>query len=102
MRSDFDLLQFVKNCLHRIYNRQFLTFLLFLLLSASFWVFQKLNDTYEREFALRVRLVDVPSNVDITTGPPDYIHVTLRDKGELCCVIATFAISPLWSFIGKM
>lgn len=81
MRSDFDLLQFVKNCLHRIYNRQFLTFLLFLLLSASFWVFQKLNDTYEREFALRVRLVDVPSNVDVTTGPPDYIHVTLRDKG---------------------
>lgn len=81
MRSDFDLLQFVKNCLRRIYNRQFLTFLFFLLLSASFWVFQKLNDTYEREFALRVRLVDVPSNVDVTTGPPGYIHVTLRDKG---------------------
>lgn len=81
MRSLSDLINFVKNCLRRIYNRQFLTFLFFLLLSTSFWVFQKLNDTYEREFAIRVRLVDVPSNVDITTGPPDYLHVTLRDKG---------------------
>lgn len=81
MRSPSDISQFVKNCLRPIYNRQFLTFLFFLLLSTSFWVFQKLNDTYEREFDLRVRLIDVPSNVDITTGPPEYIRVTLRDKG---------------------
>lgn len=81
MRSEFSLLRFVKNCLSIIYNKQFLTFLFFLLLSTSFWVFQKVNEVYEREFVIPVRLVDVPSNVDITTGPPAYIHITLRDKG---------------------
>lgn len=81
MRSEFSLLRFVKNCLSLIYNKQFLTFLFFLLLSTSFWVFQKVNEVYEREFIIPVRLVDVPSNVDITTEPPAYIHITLRDKG---------------------
>ena len=81
MRSEFSLLRFVKNGLSLIYNKQFLTFLFFLLLSTSFWVFQKVNEVYEREFIIPVRLVDVPSNVDITTEPPAYIHITLRDKG---------------------
>lgn len=81
MRSTPHFSLFVKNCLHRIWNKQFLTFLFFFLLSASFWVFQKLNDTYEREFNMRVAIEDVPSNVDITTGPPPTIAVTLRDKG---------------------
>ena len=81
MRSEFSVLRFVKNCLYHIYSRQFVTFLFFFLLSTSFWVFQKVNEVYERDFLVPVRLVDVPSNVDVTTAPPNYIHITLRDKG---------------------
>ena len=71
---------FVKNCWSRLWNRQFLTFLFFLLLSSVFWFLQSGYETVEREFSIPVRLVGVPDNVVLTTDPPTSVRVTLRDR----------------------
>ncbi len=71
----------VKNSLLRLWNRQFLTFLFFLLLSASFWFFQAINETYDREFNVPLQLTDIPKNAVITTELPSHLRITLRDRG---------------------
>ena len=81
MRSLLPFLQNAKHYLSFLGNRQFFAFLFFLLLSASFWLFQTVNEVYEQEFDIPVRLVDVPENVVITTEPPTHVRLTLRDRG---------------------
>ena len=65
----------------RMWTRSMLTFLGFVVLSASFWLAVSLNETYEVEVAVPLELHDVPSNVVITTDLPSALHITLRDKG---------------------
>lgn len=65
-----------------LWNRQTLIFLFFLALSTTFWLFQALNETYEREFDVKLELRNVPSNVVVTTELPGTVRVTLRDKGS--------------------
>lgn len=67
--------------LRRIWNRQFWTFLFFLVLSAGFWVFQSLSETYEKEFDVPLELRGVPAGVVFTSDIPSSVRVTLRDKG---------------------
>jgi hypothetical protein len=40
-----------------------------------------LNETYEKEFSIPVRLINVPKNVVITNDLPGSIRVTAKDKG---------------------
>lgn len=54
----------------------------FLALSASFWVFLALNDEYEKDFAVALRLNSVPDHVVITTELPATFHVVLKDRGS--------------------
>lgn len=63
-------------------SRNFLAFLFFLFLSFAFWLFLSLDDEYEKEFAIPVKLRNVPEDVVITTDLPPSIHVTLKDKGS--------------------
>lgn len=67
--------------LRRVWNRQFWTFLFFLALSAGFWVFQSLGETYEQEFDVPLELRGVPAGVVFTSDLPSSVRVTLRDKG---------------------
>ncbi len=71
----------MRNAFSGMWNKQFLIFLFFLGLSASFWLFMALNETYEEEFEVELQLSHVPDNVVITTPLPEYINVTMRDKG---------------------
>ena len=71
----------MRNCLSNIWNKQFLIFLFFLLLSSAFWIFQALNEVYEHEFKIRVELVNVPKGTVITTDNVPEIEMTLRDRG---------------------
>lgn len=71
----------VRNFFFRLLNKEFLIFLFFLVLSGSFWLIMTLNETYEREVRIPVRLVDVPDNVVITSDTEDTLSVVLRDKG---------------------
>ncbi len=66
----------------RLSNRNFLVFMFFLALSASFWVFLALNDEYEKDFAVALRLNSVPDHVVITTELPATFHVVLKDRGS--------------------
>lgn len=59
-----------------------LIFLFFLVLSATFWVFQALNEVYEEDFRVKIELRGVPGNVVVTTELPECVHVSLRDKGS--------------------
>ena len=40
-----------------------------------------LNETYEMEFRIPVRVVNIPNNVVLTSQETDTVRVTLRDKG---------------------
>lgn len=62
-------------------NREFLIFLFFLILSGTFWLLMSLNETYEKELEIHVRLVDIPKNVILTSDTTTSINVTVRDKG---------------------
>ncbi|UKK58144.1 YbbR-like domain-containing protein [Prevotella communis] len=62
-------------------NREFLIFLLFLLLSGIFWLMMTFNETYEKEIVLPVRYFNVPQSAVLTSGESDSIHVNISDKG---------------------
>ena len=71
----------VRNFLLRIINKEFLIFLFFFALSGVFWLQLTLNDTYEREYMVPVKLTNVPQNVVLTSEEEDTVKVTLKDKG---------------------
>jgi len=62
-------------------NKEFLIFLFFLALSGAFWLFMTLNESYEREFSIPVKIVGMPKNVVLTSEETDTIRMTIRDKG---------------------
>lgn len=66
----------------KIWNKQFLKFLFFVALSTCFWLFQNLSSSYEMEFEIPVRLVNVPEKVVITSPPQTKMRVMLKDHGS--------------------
>ena len=79
----------VRNFLFSSKNKQFLIFLFFLILSGIFWLMETLNETYDEEFPVAVRLVGIPKNVVITTPMSDTVRVTIHDKGFMLLGYAT-------------
>lgn len=73
----------IRNFLFAAFNKEFLIFLLFLLISIVFWLGMTLNETYEREYVIPVTLDKIPKNVVLTKTPHDTIVVSVRDKGFL-------------------
>ena len=72
---------FVKNFLLSNINKQLFTFLFFLMLSAIFWLIMTLNEGYEKELKIPVRIVNVPKNVMLTSPSVDTVRATVRDQG---------------------
>lgn len=64
-------------------NREFLIFLFFFALSGAFWLLMALNETYEREIVIPVRLVDIPDNVVLSSDTTTNVRVNVRDKGYI-------------------
>lgn len=73
----------VRNFLFGMFNKEFLIFLLFLVISALFWLGMTLNETYEREYMVTMVLDKVPKNAVITKSIDDTVLVTIRDRGFL-------------------
>ena len=71
----------IRNFLFSNMNKQFLVFIFFLILSAAFWMFMTLNETYEHEIKIPVRIVNVPKNVVLTSPSVDTVRVMVRDRG---------------------
>ena len=51
------------------------------MLSGIFWLIMTLNETYEKEFAVPVKLVNVPQKAFITNEMTDTVRFVVRDKG---------------------
>ena len=81
MNSVHRLLSIIKNFLFSKANREFLIFLFFLALSSVVWLLMTLNETYEKEIAVPVHIVDVPTDIMITNDEADTVKVTIRDRG---------------------
>ena len=81
MRRQNQIFKVVGNFLFSSLNKEFLIFLFFLLLSGVFWLMMALNETYEEELKVPVRLVGMPRNAVMTDEPADTVKVTVRDKG---------------------
>ena len=81
MRRQNQIFKVVGNFLFSSLNKEFLIFLFFLLLSGAFWLMMALNETYEEELKVAVRLVGMPRNAVMTDEPADTVKVTVRDKG---------------------
>ncbi len=64
-------------------SREFFVFLFFFLVAAGFWLLQTLNNDYEMEFAIPVRLKGVPDHIVLTSEPVSNLHVRVRDKGTV-------------------
>lgn len=73
----------VKNFLLKRTHKEFLIFMLFFLASAAFWMLQSLEETYDVELNVPLRLTDVPDNVVITTDLPEELRVVVRDRGTV-------------------
>lgn len=73
----------IKNFLLSNQSREFLIFLFFFFIAGGFWLLQTLNDDYETELSMSVRLRNVPDNVVITSDLPDEVHIRVKDKGTV-------------------
>lgn len=71
----------IRNFLFSSVNKEFLIFLFFLALSGTFWLLMAMNETYEREISIPVKIVDMPKNVVLTSDTTTNVKVTVRDKG---------------------
>ena len=71
----------VKNFLLSNINKQFMTFLFFVLLSAVFWGILTFNEGYEKEVKIPVRIVNIPKNVMLTSATVDTVRAMVRDQG---------------------
>ncbi len=87
----------IRNFLLKIFSKEFLIFVFFLALSGSFWLMMTLNDSYETELSVELRLTDVPKNVVVTEELDSVVRFTVRDKGFQ---IATYeygkALNPIF------
>ena len=71
----------VKDFLLSEKSREFFIFLFFFFVAGGFWLLQTLNNDYETEFSVPVRLRKVPENVVITSEPVSKLRVRVKDKG---------------------
>lgn len=56
-------------------------FLVFVCVSALFWLILALNDSAQDHFSVNLRIINQPDSVTFISDVPDKIHVTVNDKG---------------------
>lgn len=63
-------------------GRNILSFLVFLAISAVFWVLLALNDDVQRNYVLPVTIESFPENATVLSGYNPTLNVTIKDKGS--------------------
>lgn len=53
------------------------------MIASGFWLLQTLNNDYETEFSIPVRLKGVPDDVVITSEPVSEVRIRVKDKGTV-------------------
>ena len=64
-------------------SREFLIFMFFVFVSFCFWLLQVLNDDYETELSMQLKLKNVPENVVLTSELPNELKIGVQDKGTV-------------------
>ncbi len=64
-------------------SREFFVFLFFFVIAAGFWLLQTLNNDYETEFSIPVKLRNVPDDVVLISEPAPEVRVRVKDKGTV-------------------
>lgn len=64
-------------------SREFLIFLFFVFVSFCFWLLQVLNDDYETELSIPLRMKNVPENVVLTSELPTELKLGVKDRGTV-------------------
>ena len=68
-------------------SREFLIFLFFFLIAGGFWLLQTLNNDYEAEFSIPVRVKDLPNNerhsTDLVSFSQNRMHKSSHDYFSL-------------------
>lgn len=62
-------------------SHELFVFCFFLAVSFAFWLLQALNETFEREIQVNLRIANVPSDAVIIDSLPSTVNVVLRDRG---------------------
>ncbi|MDO4756374.1 MAG: YbbR-like domain-containing protein [Parabacteroides sp.] len=73
----------IKSYLHAKNGREFLIFLFFVFVSFSFWLLQVLNDDYETELTIPLKIKNVPENVVLTSELPEKLSIGVKDRGTV-------------------
>ncbi|MDE7406912.1 MAG: hypothetical protein K2M76_00705 [Muribaculaceae bacterium] len=68
--------------LHSSRGKDYVVFLLFLLVSYVFWLMLTLNNEIQTDVEIPLELTDVPDSVTIISPVPEQISVSVRDKGS--------------------
>ena len=76
-------LEKIRNFLLSKKSREFLIFLFFAFVSFCFWLLQVLNDDYETELTISLRMKNVPENVVLTSELPSDLKVGVKDRGTV-------------------
>lgn len=71
-----------KEGLRTVKGRNALTFLVFLAISAVFWVLMALNDEVQHDYRLKLKLAGFPDNMTIISGANPTVSVSVKDKGS--------------------
>ncbi|NDW13807.1 YbbR-like domain-containing protein [Bacteroides sp. 214] len=73
----------IKNFLLSPKSREFFIFLIFFFIASGFWMLQTLNNEYETNFSLPVRLKNVPDDIIMTSEIAPTVQVTVKDRGTV-------------------
>ena len=65
----------------KMWNRQTLVFLFFLVLSSAFWLLQTYNEVYEQEIEVELDVRGLPQNAVLTSDLPGSIKAVVKDRG---------------------
>jgi len=63
------------------FNRDFLTYLVFLLIAITIWYLNALSKDYTTDLKFAVRYSDLPDDKVLTNAPPDQLNLTLNAQG---------------------
>ncbi len=74
-------------------GRDFLTFLIFLVISAFFWLLLTLNEDVQQDYSIPLEISDIPANTTLLTGENATVNVTVQDKGSAFSKF-NFGVSP--------
>ena len=74
---------YIKDFLLSEKSREFFIFMFFFFIAGGFWLLQTLNNDYETEFTVPVRLKGVPNDVVVLEEPVQDVRIRVKDKGTV-------------------